>query len=381
MHETRASQLPDMFDPGLARDPYPAYARLRRGPDVLRDSERDRWIIHRYADVRRVLRDAETFSSANASFEHTLLGTDGEAHDRVRRALAPNFSPAGVRQLRDAVLLRVTQALDALASLGTGDIITELAIPLPLTIVSQMLGLPTSDSAKLETWVEAILDSDEFGAIPPYQIPEYRRALGEHFTGFRAEGSSLVVRAFEDFPSGLTLDERIDIGLLLIVAGLETTTNLIGSAVQVLLRDPLLARQLRQEPDLVGPFIEEVLRHRSPIQRTRRRATHAATVGGDSIPADAKLVVLIGAANRDPSKFADADDFQPFRKPNDHLGFGSGAHSCLGLWLARMEATLAIQGLLQRFSVIEAAGPIDDMKHLNSLTVLGPARLDIAVHA
>ena len=381
MHEPGAGQRPDMFDPDLARDPYPAYARLRGGPDILHDSERDRWIIHRYADVRRVLRDGETFSSASASFERTLLGTDGKGHDRVRRALAPNFSPAGVRQLKDAVLLRVTQALDALAAVGTGDIITELAIPLPLTIVGLMLGLATADSARLEAWVEAILDSDEFGARPPYQIPDYRGVLGEHFTGFKAEGSSLVVRAFEETPSGLTLDERIDIGLLLIVAGLETTTNLIGSAVQALLRDPLLERKLRQEPDLVGPFIEEVLRHRSPIQRTRRRATVATTVAGESIPAGANLLVLIGAAHRDPLKFTDADTFQLSRQPNDHLAFGSGGHTCLGLWLARMEATLAVQGLLERFSGIEAVGSIDDMKCLGSLTVLGPARLDIAVHA
>ncbi len=379
MPEPDGAGTPDMFDPGLAQDPYPTYARLRQGPDVAHDPERGCWFIHRYADVRSVLRDSANYSSANASFETTLLGAQGKAHDHVRRALAPSFSPIGVQRLRQGIVRRVNQALDVVADRGTGDVVADLATPVPQTVVGQLLGLPASESAKLQTWAEALFDSGESQAAIQEQVTDCRRVLREHLTGFRAEGLDLVVTALEDDPSGLTLDERIEVGLLLVVAGLGTTTSLIGSAVQVLLRHPRLARKLRQEPDLVAPFVEEVLRYRSPIQRTLRRSLQTTTVAGQSIPAGANLFVLIGAANRDPSKFADADRFRPFRQPNDHLGFGAGAHTCLGLWLARMEATLAIQGLLQRFSGIEAAGRTNDMVELGHLFVFGPARLDIAV--
>lgn len=370
-----------MFDPVLARDPYPAYAKLRQGPDVAHDAARDCWIVHRYADVRGVLRDTESFSSVNASFEHTLLGADGERHNRVRRALGPSFSPVGAGRLRDAVVQQVTRRLDAMAVRGTGDIVADLAIPLPQTIVGQLLGVPDSTTARLQTWADALLNTTHSAATAQQQLESCRRVLAEHFTDFRAEGLALAVRAFEAEPKGLTLDQRVDLGLLLIIAGLGTTTSLIGSAIQVLLAQPRLRRRLKQEPDLVAPFIEEVLRHRSPVQRVWRRTTRETSLAGQAIPAGANLLVLIGAANRDPLKFADAGRFRPFRQPNDHLGFAIGAHTCLGLWLARTETTLAIQGLLQRFSAIEPAGPADEMGHLGNLAVFGPARLDIAVHA
>ena len=387
MAELRTIRIPNLFDPGLAEAPYPAYARLRRGPDVVHDSGQDCWIVHRFADVRRVLRDSERFSSVNASFERTLLGAERQAHDRLRRALAATFSPLGIRRLRDGVIRRVTQALDGMAARGTGDAVAELAIPLSQTIVGEMLGLPPSASGKLQTWADALMDpggsggSDIRQAEIRQQIEDCRRVLYDHFTGFNAEGSAVVVTVFEDASSHLTLDERVELGLLLIAAGLGTTASLIGSAVRLLLRDPRLARKLRHEPDLVAPFLEEVVRHQSPIQRTWRLAVQTTPLAGQVIPAGARLLVLIGAANRDPLKFVDAGRFRPFRQPNDHLGFGSGAHICLGLWLARMEANLAIQALLQRFSRIEAAGVIDGVGRPGSLTVLGPARLDIAVHA
>ena len=372
--------LPDLFDPALARNPYPAYAALRRGPDVVHDTRQDWWIVHRYSDVRSILRDPANFSSANASMEHTLLGADGETHERVRRALASSFSAAGVRQLRGAIVGAVAQRLDALAARGTADIIADLAIPLPQTIIGQLVGLPALATAKLPAWSQALVGTGDASDLATRGriVRDCRNFLREHLSSFKADG--LAVAGLEKGRSGLTFRQRIDLGLLLVAAGVVTTTNLIGSAVHILLGDPGLARTLRAEPDLVGPFIEEVLRHRSPVQRLRRVVVKETKVAGRSVPAGANVLVLIGAANLDPLKFQEADSFLPFRQPNQHLSLGIGAHTCLGLWLTRMEATLAIQALLQRFARIDAVSPLDETEYLRALEVFGPARLDIAVH-
>lgn len=354
---------PDLFDPALGYDPYPIYEALRSGPDVAYDPAKRWWIVHRYADVRAVLRDRESFSTIYTSIEQTLHGADGEAHDRVRRALAPNFLPAGVESLRALVAQHVAEALDGFSARGGGDVIADLANPVAEGVVRFMLGLPAS--APLKAWAQSA-KSNSTGALETS-----RNALRHHFAGVAANGAAR--------PSELTLDEWTDVGLLMVAAGLDTITSVIGSAIEMLSRHEQLAGELRRRPEGVAPFIEEVLRYRSPIQRTARSTVRKTRVADQTIPKRATVLVMIGVANRDPRKFSEPDRFQPQRMPNDHIAFGSGAHTCIGLWLARMEAIVVIQALLGRFSRIEPANGIPVAIGRGDLWMFGPERFEIAV--
>ena len=373
------AQPPDVFDPGMAADPYPVYDALRLGPPVAHDTKRDVWIVHRYADARAVLRDRESFSSRLASFERTLLGADGTGHDRVRRALASSFSPLGVERLRAVATREVDRALDAIAERGSGDVIGDLALPLAQTVVGRMIGLPPAAWPSLHAWSQAIAGASEASVVQALKAPS--RILREHLAGFRAEAAPLAVAALDESHADLTLDQRVDLALILIVGGLETTASVIGHAAEHLSRRPRLADKLREDADRIGPFLEEVMRYHPPVQRVLRRTVRATRVAGQDIPARSKVLVLIGAANRDPAKFSQADQFRPRRAPNEHLVFGSGAHSCVGLWLARMEAALAIGGLLRRFPHFELAGPVGPPAHPGVLSLAGLARVEIAVGA
>lgn len=362
-----------MFDAAMADDPYPTYAALREGSDVAYARENRVWIIHRHADVRRLLRDPAGFSSEMPAFEKTLLHADGERHRRARKALALSFSPAATRSREQAIQRTVDEALDRLEERVRGDVVADLAVPVPQTITGQMLGLAEPELAMLPRWADGITDRGEHRLAP---LKEARIFLREHLSGFTAREGAPEVAAL-DAASGLSLGERVDLGVLLIAASVATTTSLIGSAVQMLMADPGLTESLRREPGLAPQFIEEVLRFRAPIQRVRRIATYDTEVAGQPIPAGAAVVGLIGAANRDPRVFSDADEFQPFRQTKDHIAFGAGPHICIGLSLARVEATLAIQALVRRFSRI-VSGPVVEMKH-GLPGVFGPARLDIEV--
>ena len=378
--------IPNLFDAGVAKDPYPAYAALRRGPDVDRDPATGRWIVHRYREVRAVLRNPESFSSVNASFEHTLLGADGELHARVRRALSGSFSPRGLETIQATIGPVVAEALDIMANRGGGEVIGDLAAMLPLRVMGGMLGLPVSQLAELAEWSDAIMTmgnpnvSRESRSTSAARTDECCDALLRHFSTFSAALAPMAACAFDADQSALTLQEVVDVGRLLVAAGTATTTNLIGSAVLRLVRHPDIALALRANPELVPAFIEEVLRYDSPVQRTSRKAVHESRVAGRLIPEGADILLLLGAANRDPEVFVEADMFQMSRQPNPHLGFGVGVHLCMGLWLARMEAISAIQSLVGRFSRVEIVGSLDDVTFQTHPAVFGPSRLEIAVH-
>jgi cytochrome P450 len=178
-------------------------------------------------------------------------------------------------------------------------------------------------------------------------------------------------------PGGLTLPEMVDIAFLLVVAGTETTTNLIGNAAMLLAADPQRQERLRGDPQSIGTFIEEVLRFESPVQRRPRFTTQPVETAGTIIPKNARVEILIGSANRDPEKFADADKFSLDRRPNDHVAFGAGPHFCLGAHLARLETTSVLSAMLQRSVDISLATPHERVPYAASFSVRGPQRMSL----
>ena len=250
-----------------------------------------------------------------------------------------------------------------------------------------MLGLPDSRLDDIGRWAEALLNAGELTAVGDGRaarratMNECRDALRLHFVELRSGPATTAISAFASKDSGLTLDARVDVGRLLVAAGNATIANLIENAVLLLLRDPRFQNDLRDDMDRLPSFIEEVLRYASPVQRTSRRAVRDTLIGDRLIPEGADVTVLLGAANRDPAEFADADRFVPTRHPNDHLALGAGPHICLGQWLARLEAAQAIQLLLRRFSRIEPVGDLDDVAFQKNLDLFGPVRLEVTVAA
>jgi cytochrome P450 len=362
----------DMASPAVHRDPYPAYAELRRKHPVYRDPKTGFWLVSRYADVANVLKDTDLFSSSRPSFERSFNSADAPLHARVRRAVGPMFSAARLAAFSDKLRLLAIAAIDRIAAAGACDLIGDLVAPIPLRAVAWTLEIEDARLDDIERWSRALLLSG-----PHEDIHECRAFMQEHMAGKQQkhEGGAIseLVAARED---PLTIDELTDVGMLLLVAGTESATKLVGNAIILLARDPQLQQTLRSNPGLLPSFIEEVLRYDSPVQRIPRLATRPTNIAGIKIAAGDQLVVLIGSANRDPTVFPDADRFQIDRQPNNHLSFGLGPHFCIGLRLARLEAGIILEEMVKRLPVVSLASP-QDIKYVPNFIVRGPERLDI----
>jgi cytochrome P450/malonyl CoA-acyl carrier protein transacylase len=379
----------DLFSPQVRQDPYPTYAELRR-TGAVHDPWQDVWLVARYADVSRVLSTPEIFSNAGLAAESTLLGADSTAHARVRNVVKQAFTSARIRAFDATIRAIVRKLLARVAAGAEWDLCEGLASPLPLSVIASMLDVDVARLNDVRRWVDAHLRAG-VGSLTRKErrkaaedIGECRAFLTDHVdraASRRAGGCIGEFLAGTDGSDGLTRQEAADIGLLLLIAGTETTTNLIGNATLLLARDPPLQSRLRAHTELIAPFIEEVLRYESPVQRRLRVTTCPTRIGSARLPKGVVVQVLIGAANRDPEQFADPDQLQIERQPNRHLAFGSGPHFCLGSQLARLEASIALEIVLRQLPAFVRAKPREGIDYGTSLTVRGPRRLELAFAA
>jgi cytochrome P450 len=370
------------LDAAFLEDPFPVYRALR-DHDPVHLMPDGSYFLSRYDDCAVVYRDHEAWSSDKTVdfrpnlgdgplYEHhttSLVFNDPPYHTRVRRLLAPAFTPRALMALQPRIEALVDRLLDRAAARGGMDLIADFAAAVPIQLVGDMLGVPEDERAPLRGWSLAIL-----GALEPVltaeQLERGNRAV-EEFEAYlrdlidrrgrapgRDEGEILSKLTAASAPAEERLSELelLHNCIFLLNAGHETTTNLIGNGVDLLLRHPDALRELRADPSLIGPAVEEFLRLESSNQLGNRRAARDTELGGVPMPAGTYVHIGIGAANRDPAQFPDPDRLDLRRHPNRHLAFGSGIHACAGMWLARMEGQVAIGRLVQRFAAIERDG-------------------------
>jgi unspecific monooxygenase len=388
------------FEPGFRADPYSTYRRLL-AEDPVHHSPFGFVVLTRYADCAAVLRDPRSSSDPrrSGSFAEVppavpgfrpLLTMDGPDHARLRGLVSRAFGPKVVERLRPLVEQTTADLLAAVAGRDAIDVVDDLAYPLPVRIICEMLGVPAEDHETFKDWSrDAARGVEPEFILPPDALERRRTALVSlwgYFTDLIAERrrqprddllSALI--AAEDEGGKLDEDELISTCMLLLVAGHETTGSLIANGMLALLRNPSELARLREDPSLVPSAADEVLRFDPPGQFTIRWAREDMDVGGEVLPAGGQCVVVVAAANRDPAQFSDPDRFDVGRADNRHLAFGLGAHYCLGAALARVEGQVALAAMLRTFPHLELA--VDEPVYKDNVVVRGLASLPVSVRA
>ena len=376
----------NLVSPQTRQNPYPVYAELRHNWPVYYDAARNIWVISRYADLVHVLRQPEVFSSLVPSFNPTMHGADAADHVRVRRMVGRLFSPHRVSRLADLVRPLAHDLVERIAARGECELIGDLAGPIPRTVVACMLGVDLGRLDDIKRWSAAIMGAGNDSVSDRERRAYYDEAckcrafLMHHLDQLsrkpRGEHLAPFLTGIDD-DDGLSVDEQVGVAMFLMAAGAETTTLLIGNAMLVLLDDPSYSQRLRADAQLIPAFIEEVLRYDSPAQRTKRITKHPAEIAGIRIPQGAQVELLLGSANRDPDKFADADQFCIDRQPNDHISFGQGPHVCPGAQLARLTAAIVLETLITRLPHVHRAHPQEPVEFSTAISARGPQRLDL----
>jgi cytochrome P450 len=366
------------FDLDFHRDPYPHLDRLRARAPVYYSRPVGSYLVSSYAGAHAVLSDTRftsdrkldtsfrnrmTYKMARlrpaeaAAFDATLTAAPPDDHQRMRNAIRHDFSRSRIERLGPRIEAWVDVLLDRAAERGGMDVIADFSGPLPVLVAAELLGLPPSDAGRLQEWSDSfIVLVDPF--IKGAGMARMRQAYGE-FDAYLVEaiaakaadpGDDLISRLVARRDAGELTDLQVrTLTLMLLTAGHEVITNLVGNAVMCLLRNPDERARLAKEPEGWDAAVEEVVRLESPIQSAWRIATTEVEVGGRTIPAGRAVTVLIGAANHDPERFDDPHRFDPGRADNRHVGFALGSHYCAGPWLARIEGGIALRRLQERF--------------------------------
>lgn len=388
------------LDRRYQQHPVPTYHELRQRDPVHRSRLIGGWVLTRFADCDAVLRDYETYSSdlinsparrtARArgvtKIEPTILVMDPPDHTRLRALVAPAFTRTAIEAWRPRIERRVNELLDRMASERRVDIMDSLATPLPVMVIAEMLGVPPEDYPWFKEQSDAVARVLEPTATPAEgaRAVASRAALNEYIGRMADERRrepqedliSLLLHAEEE-GDRLTHQELISMVRLLLIAGNETTTNLIGNGLLALLRHPEQLQWLREHPEQVDGAVEELLRYDSPVQLDQRTATRELEIGGQRIAAGEQVILLLGAANHDPERFADPDRLDLTRGDKNHLAFGRGIHHCLGAPLARLEGQLVFRHLVERFQEIRLMEETPPFK--DHVVLRGLARLPVEV--
>lgn len=372
-----------LFRPAMLADPYPVYQQLRAHDPVHWHAPFDAWVLTRYDHVLAALHDprlrAERISSMRQAATRPelqplfdLIGdqmnlTDPPRHTRLRHLAGKVFTPHAVDAMRPVIETLVNQLLDRVQAAGRLDVIADFAFPMPATVIASLLGLPTDDLQRLRRWSDDF--ATVFGSDPSAVTPEqYRQAgasaseLTEYFQDALAQrrarpGTDLLTAFVRVQAEGEPVTERelIANANVLLGAGHETTTHLIGNGLLALLRHPDQLRMLQNNPALIPGAVEEFLRYDGPLQFMYRLAGEDFEFAGKQIRAGQLVYLMFGAANRDPAQFPDPERFDITRAPSHHLAFGQGLHYCLGAPLARLEAQIAFNVLLRRLPDLRLA--------------------------
>ena len=387
------------MDPDFVADPYPTYHRLR-SEDPVHESPLGFWVLTRYEDVVASLRDPRFAKEPMIAAVAARLGFDAGAvgismldrdppdHTRLRGLASKAFTPRVVERLRPRVQEIVDGLLDRVERAGAMDLIEEFAYPIPVNVICEMLGVPVEDHEQFKGWsldlargLDSIMlgpDSDvvkRSGKAREGLSNYIRQLIGERRSAPRGDLLSALI-ATEEAGDKLSEPELVAMSILLLVAGHETTVNLIGNGMLALLRHPDQLRQLRERPDLIGSAVEELLRYDGPVQRTARTPSEDVTIGNRTIPGGAIVMPFIGAADRDPAQFRDPDRLDITRTENRHIAFGLGIHFCLGAPLARIEGQIAISTLVKRMPKLALA--VERPEHRQSLTLRGLTALPVS---
>lgn len=370
------------LDAGFYADPFPTYRALREHAPVKRMADGSLFLT-RWADLDRIYRDTRTFSSdkheefrpkfgdGTPLYEHhttSLVFNDPPLHTRVRRLIAGALMPRALAAMEPGLRTLVDRLLDRIAARGEADLIEDFAAAIPIEVIGNLLGVPVEERGPLRGWSLAIL-----GALEPVLTPEAAARGNAAVAEFLAYLRTLVARRRaapgdpatdvltrliqgEEDGERLTEAELLHNCIFLLNAGHETTTNLIGNGLELLLRFPGERARLLADPALITTAVEEFLRYESSNQLGNRRAVQDTEVGGVPVPAGTLLTLCIGAANRDPVRFEDPERLDIARQPNRHLAFAGGPHMCAGMNLARLEGRIAIGAFLRRFPAYRLTG-------------------------
>lgn len=376
----------DPYEPTFQDDPYPTYRDLRSASPVYQDPSGRFWALTRFADVWGAVHDPGTFSSAGGmdigdrpgEFMPTMITMDPPRHTALRAIVSRAFTPRRVESLRGRI-----EALcdELLADVGPGDdldVVSTFSGPFPTVVIAELLGVPTSDLDRFKAWSDAV--------VAPGMHPEEARAAVGELHGYFAEilearrqqpADDLITALLAADVDGerLSHEELLGFCFLLLVAGNETTTNLLSNAIVLLDRHPDQRRVLAGDPDAVPAAVEEILRYEPPVQGLARTLRREVAIEGNRLGEGEKVLLLYAAANRDPHEFPDPDRFDVARRPERHLAFGHGIHYCLGAPLARLEATIALRSLLARLGdyEVDAAG----VERVHSWPMRGCVRLPV----
>ncbi|HXW82926.1 MAG TPA: cytochrome P450 [Candidatus Binataceae bacterium] len=385
------------FDPSFRANPYPHYAELVSGPPRHLSLGAPVVLVARYSDVLAVTRDHGSFSSTLPQYAVsrganpfggavTLPFADPPVHTRLRRLVASDFTPRRIGNLAPRIAEITKQLLQGKVGGGRFEAMSALANQVPVMIIAEMLGIPSEEHQQFKEWSEAVATNDFTGNPAGPAMRESVRQLREYLAAAiecrrRAPGADLIsaLVAAHDQSDALTADELLAFVVLLLVAGNETTTNLIGNGLLALARNPNEYQRLRREPALISTAVEKMLRYDSPVQALMRFAIRDLEVGGVPIKPGSIVAVLFAAANRDPEQFPEPDRFDSSRSPNHHLAFGDGIHFCLGAPLARLEAGVVFREIVERFDRIALADPTAPLAYRGSVATRGLRELNLVL--
>jgi len=395
----------DMFDPEVIANPHPFYARLRKEAPIAWSDQTQSWVLSRYQDVRAVLRNPEQYSSARDTGDQvirgrsdieretvappgtlTMLDSDRPDHTRLRKLLSMDFTPSKLHSLAPHVEALCDKLLVDAAKQDSFEVVHGLAEPLPVTIIAELLGIPPELWAQFKAWSDAATEP-----LPPeatdaavlsrnQKVIEFREFLQSRINERHAQPSDDFIGrlvAAHDQDSKLS-DAEVLAGVnLLLLAGNETTTNLISNAVLALALNPEKQAELRAHPDLMEAAVEEFLRYDGSVQFTLRDLRSPVRIHGQNIAAGERVIVLLASANRDETVFSHSDQLD-FHRPNyKHLGFGDWIHICLGQFLARMETSIALKKLLAAMPPFELGVPECEITYRPNFNLRGPNYLPI----
>jgi cytochrome P450 len=392
----------DLFDPAIIARPHPFYARLREEAPIVYSEQLRGWMLTRYDDVRHVLRDSERYSSMrdpvllgrrDVMLEQvappgtlTMLGADRPDHTRLRKLLAMDFTPKRIVRMQPRIDAVTRELLADVSRDKPFDVAESLAVPLPVRIIAELLGIAPDMYRQFKLWSDAATEPVRPDATDAQvgernaRIVEFRSFLkNEIDQRHRAPTNDFIGRlvAAHDDEERLTDDELLAAVNLLLLAGNETTTNLISNAVLALTRFPDQARRLREDPSLMDNAVDEFLRYDGSVQFTTRRLLADDEFYGQRVSAGESVVVVLASANRDPRAFESPDELDVGRRISRHLAFGDWIHVCLGQFLARMETHAAITALLEVFPNLELAVDEDDLVYRANFNLRGPKHLPV----
>ncbi|MFZ3562036.1 cytochrome P450 family protein [Streptomyces sp. BH055] len=387
-------------DPRFLRDPYPTLAAMRADcpvrPVPAGSGGRTSYVVTGYKEAREALHDPrlskdtavffagkESRRRLHPAVAHTMLASDPPRHTRLRRLVTKAFTTGAVARLRPFIARVTDELLDQWHADEPFDFVAGLAVPLPVVVICELLGVPPHDRGDVQRW-----SAELFAAGEPGVIDGASHAMAEYMAGLidakrRDPGGSLLDRliAARDGEDRLTEEELVSLAVLLLVAGHETTTHALGNAVLALLRHPAQLDRLRRDPDDIPGALDELLRYDSAVSTATFRFTaEAVTLGGAELPSGVPVLVAIGAANRDPARFPEPDELDLGRDAAAHLAFGHGIHRCVGAPLAKAEMEIVLRAVVTRHQHIQLAVGEDQLtwrrtrlvRGLSSLPVLAP---------